>query len=94
MDFEPQYTPEQEEFRQEVKSWMKENMPPGIVHPADPIDLTEEQYQLRREFGRRLGAKGWLWSTASPEYGGGGLDVDNAVVLEEEAEAAGLTIAP
>ena len=94
MDFEPQYTPEQEEFRQEVKSWMKENMPPGIVHPADPIDLTEEQYQLRREFGRRLGAKGWLWSTASPEYGGGGLDVDHAVVLEEEAEAAGLTIPP
>ena len=41
MDFEPQYTPEQEEFRQEVKAWMKENMPPGIVHPADPIDLTE-----------------------------------------------------
>ena len=57
MDFEPQYTPEQEEFRQEVKSWMKENMPPGIVHPADPIDLTEEQYQLRREFGRRLGLR-------------------------------------
>ena len=43
MDFEPRYTPEQEEFRQEVKAWMKENMPPGIVHPADPIDLTEEQ---------------------------------------------------
>ncbi len=57
MDFEPQYTPEQEEFRQEVKAWMKENMPKGIVHPADPIDLTEEQYQKRREFGRRLGER-------------------------------------
>ncbi len=22
MDFEPRYTPEQEEFRQEVKAWM------------------------------------------------------------------------
>ena len=94
MDFEPKYTPEQEEFRQEVKVWMKENMPPGIVHPADPIDLTEEQYQLRREFGRRLGAKGWLWSTAATEYGGGGLDIEHAIVLEEEAEAAGLTIPP
>ena len=94
MDFEPQYTPEQEEFRQEVKAWMKENMPEGIVHPADPIDLTEEQYQKRRDFGRRLGAKGWLWATAETEYGGGGLDVDHAIVLEEEADAAGLTIPP
>ena len=94
MDFEPQYTPEQEEFRQEVKAWMKENMPEGIVHPADPIDLTEEQYQKRRDFGRRLGAKGWLWATAETEYGGGGLDVDHAIVLEEEAGTAGLTIPP
>ena len=94
MDFEPQYTPEQEEFRQEVKAWMKDNVPSGIVHPADPIDLTEEQYQMRREFGRRLGAKGWLWATAETKYGGGGLDVDHAIVLEEEAEAAGLTIPP
>ena len=88
MDFEPQYTPEQEEFRQEVKAWMKDNIPSGIVHPADPIDLTEEQYQKRREFGRRLGEKGWLWSTAETKYGGGGLDVDHAIVLEEEAESA------
>ena len=94
MDFEPQYTPEQEEFRQEVKAWMKDNIPSGIVHPADPIDLTEEQYQKRREFGRRLGEKGWLWSTAETKYGGGGLDVDHAIVLEEEAESAGLTIPP
>ena len=49
MDFEPSYTPEQEEFRREVKAWLKGNVPSGIVQPADPIDLTEEQYQMRRE---------------------------------------------
>ena len=94
MDFETTYTPEQEQFRQEVKSWLKDNLPAGIVHPADPIDLTEGQYQLRRDLGRKLGAKGWLWSTAPVEYGGGGLDVDHAVVLEEEVDAYGLTIPP
>ena len=36
MDFEPRYTPEQEEFRREVNVWLKENVPAGIVHPADP----------------------------------------------------------
>ncbi len=94
MDFEPTYTQEQEEFRQEVKAWLKENVPTGITHPADPIDLTEEQYQLRRDLGRKLGAKGWLWPTASTEYGGGGLDVDHAVVLEEEIDVFGLTLPP
>ena len=94
MDFEPRYTQEQEEFRQEVKSWLTDNVPAGIVHPADPIDLTEEQYQLRRDLGRKLGAKGWLWPTAPTEFGGGGLDVDYAVVLEEEIDVFGLTLPP
>ena len=81
MDFEPSYTSDQEEFRREVKAWLKDNVPPGIVQPADPIDLTEEQYQMRRDFGRRLGGKGWLWPTADTEYGVGGWDVDHSVVL-------------
>ena len=45
MDFEPRYTPEQEEFRREVNGWLKENVPDGIHHPADPADLTWDQYQ-------------------------------------------------
>ena len=94
MDFEPSYTSDQEEFRREVKAWLKDNVPPGIVQPADPIDLTEEQYQMRRDFGRRLGGKGWLWPTADTEYGGGGLDVDHSVVLEEEVGLYDLTIPP
>ena len=94
MDFEPRYTEEQEQFRQQVKTWLKENVPDGIVHPADPIDLTWDQYQLRRDLGRRLGAKGWLWPTAPAEFGGGGLDIDHAVVIEEEIDAYGLTNPP
>ena len=94
MDFEPRYTQEQEEFRQQVRAWLKENVPQGIEHPADAIDLTEEQYQLRRDLGRKLGARGWLWPTAPTEFGGGGLDVDRAVVIEEEIDSYGLTNPP
>ena len=68
MDFEPTYTGEQEKFRLEVRAWLAENLPSGIVHPADPIDLTTEQYELRRDLGRRLGEKGWLWPTAPEKY--------------------------
>ena len=94
MDFEPRYTPEQEEFRREVSAWLKEHVPSGVEHPADPADLTWEQYQLRRELGRKLGDKGWLWPTAPAEYGGGGLEVDSAVVIEEEIDSFGLTLPP
>ena len=94
MDFEPRYTEEQQVFRQEVREWLKENMPPDIVHPADPVDLTEEQYQKRRDLGRRLGAKGWLWPTADPQYGGGGLSLDHSVVIEEEMDSYGMSVPP
>ena len=94
MDFEPRYTPEQEEFRREVSAWLREHVPTGVEHPADPAHLTWDQYQLRRELGRKLGDKGWLWPTAPAEYGGGGLDVDSAVVIEEEIDSFGLTLPP
>ena len=94
MDFEPTYTPEQEEFRQEVKEWLKENVSLDISHPPDSINITEEQYQLRRALGRKLGDKGWLWATAPEEYGGGGLTLDHAVVIEEEVDSYGLTVPP
>ena len=94
MDFEPRYTPEQEKFRREVSAWLREHVPGGIEHPADPADLTWEQYQLRRDLGRKLGDKGWLWPTAPVQYGGGGLDVDSAVVIEEEIDSFGLTLPP
>ena len=94
MDFEPRYTPEQEEFRREVNAWLKQHVPDGMEHPADPADLTWDQYQLRRELGRKLGDQGWLWPTAPAGYGGGGLDVDSAVVIEEEIDSFGLTLPP
>ena len=94
MDFEPRYTQEQEEFRKEVREWLKENVSPSITHPPDSINITEEQYQLRRDLGPGLGSKGWLWPTAPVEYGGGGLDVDHAVVIEEVVDAYGLTVPP
>jgi len=94
MDFEPTYTEEQEKLRTMVRDWLKDNMPSDIEHPPDPVDLTYEQYQKRRELGRRLGAKGWLWPTAPVEYGGGGLSLDHSVVIEEEIDRYGMTLPP
>ena len=89
MEFEIAYTPEQETFRKEVKSWLKENVPAGIVEA--PGEDPPEIWEAKRELGRRLGAKGWLWPTMPKQYGGGGLSGDHAIIIEEELDALDLT---
>ncbi len=94
MDFEPRYTPEQQEFRREVKGWLAENLPDGLEYPADSMDLSYEGYLKLRDIGRMLGSKGWLWPTAPTEYGGGGLSIDHAIVIEEELDSYDLSLPP
>ena len=94
MDFEVTYTPEQEAFRAEVRTWLADNIPQGLEQPVDPGDLSYEQYQKLRELGRRLGAKGWLYPTYPEEYGGGNLSVDFVMILEEELDRYSLHLPP
>jgi alkylation response protein AidB-like acyl-CoA dehydrogenase len=94
MEFELRYTPAQEAFRDQVRTWLDENVPDGIN--IRPRDMTEsrELYLRRRAFGRQLGAKGWLYPSADREYGGGGLSFDEIIVLEEETHARGIGLPP
>jgi alkylation response protein AidB-like acyl-CoA dehydrogenase len=82
MDFEVTYTEDQQRFRREVRAWFEANLPP------------ERSYPALRALGRKLGAKGWLFPTAPATYGGGGLDVDHAIILEEEADRLDLSLPP
>ena len=94
MDFEPRYSEEQQQFRQEVKNWLVENVPKDLANPADSKNTSYEEYQKYRELGRRLGEKGWLWPTAPVEYGGGGLSIDSAIVIEEEMDSYEMSLPP
>ena len=81
-----------ESFRQEVRDWLKENCPEGVRRPPtaeDPIawggrlgdpDATADA----RLWLQRMGEKGWTAPTWPAEYGGGGLDKDQARVLQED----------
>jgi alkylation response protein AidB-like acyl-CoA dehydrogenase len=94
MDFEVTYTQEQQRFRAEVQAWLTANVPPGITRtPSSPED-SWLNYQDRRDLGRKLGDKGWLFPMAPKEYGGGGLDVDHAIILEEEIDRFDLSLPP
>jgi alkylation response protein AidB-like acyl-CoA dehydrogenase len=94
MNFAIEDTPEQRALRAEVRAFLEENVPANIEYPIDPADLSYEQYQIRRELGRKLGAKGWLYPTMPKEYGGGGMSVDQAAVLDDEMTRIGLALPP
>jgi len=89
MDFAPTYTPEQEAFRSEVGNWLKEHAP----RTEGDLD-SPENYAKFRQLGRELGEQGWLRPTAPTEYGGGGMDFDQALVLYEEFSKYDLSLPP
>ena len=90
MEFSLKYTEEQERFAEEVRGWIKENIPSGLINLRDPLKKTREQWELRREIGRRLGKKGWLFAGYPREYGGGELDSDRRFVIGRELEKVGV----
>lgn len=84
MDFSLPYTEEQEQFRQEVRTWLTENVPEEMKDPIDPRERTSEQYDWWKEKRKEIAAKGWLYPTYPKEVGGGGLSPDHETIIEEE----------
>jgi 3-oxocholest-4-en-26-oyl-CoA dehydrogenase alpha subunit len=94
MDFEVTYTEEQQRFRAEVRAWFEANVPPGLNRKPASTEESHQLYLQRRDLGRRLAERGWNYPLAPQEYGGGGLDVDHAIILEEEADRFELSLPP
>jgi alkylation response protein AidB-like acyl-CoA dehydrogenase len=94
VDFSIEYNEEQEAFAKEVRAWLDENIPEDLENPRDILDMTREQYEIRREIARKLGAKGWLYPGFPAEYGGGELPGDHRSVLYKEFAARHLGVPP
>jgi len=84
MDFSLPYTPEQEEFRKEVRGWLEANVPEEMKEPVDQNHFTSEMYWWWREKHKEMAIKGWLEPTYPKEYGGGGLTGDHETIIDEE----------
>lgn len=94
MEFSITYTPEQEAFRKEVRDWMEANAPKDLVLAPNTGGDGYTQWENRRELGRRLGQIGWLWPAMPKQYGGGGMNIDQAVVLQEVLDEYELSLPP
>ncbi|MDO8673911.1 MAG: acyl-CoA dehydrogenase family protein [Dehalococcoidia bacterium] len=90
MDFEMHYTGAQEAFRLDVRSWLEANVRPSESQklPVDANDLTREQWEFWHDVRQKVGAKGWLTPLFPKEYGGGGLSMEEAVIVAVELAKA------
>lgn len=89
MDFALEYTEEQERFAKEVGDWLDENIPEGLFTKRDTQKMSHEEFLIGREFAKKVGAKGWLYPTYPTEYGGGGMDAPQSIVIHEELARRG-----
>lgn len=81
------FSAEEIEFRDGVRAWIAEAMPPHIRDKAK-VDAHFEHDEIM-EWHRILYQKGWVAPHWPKEYGGAGLDVTRRFILTEELELAG-----
>ena len=81
------FTPEEQKFREEIRGWVRENLPEDIsnkVHNA--LRLTRDDMQ---RWARILGKKGWLGYGWPKQFGGPGWNAIQKHLFEEETALAG-----
>ena len=79
-------SPEEEAFRQEVRDWLKENLPKDWQEDRfsrDPKRDTET-WNIYRTFAKKLAEKKWVAPAWPEEYGGLGLSVIQQLIFNEE----------
>jgi alkylation response protein AidB-like acyl-CoA dehydrogenase len=88
MDFT--LTPEQESFRDQVRSWLKENIPRDWADRlAASSDVPRpEAYDLLRHWQRKMYDAGFIGITWPKEYGGRGLSFVEETILHQEIALA------
>jgi alkylation response protein AidB-like acyl-CoA dehydrogenase len=80
------FTPEEESFRQEVRTWLESNLPSEWRHRGAGGYREEEETEIQREWQRRLYDGGWLKLGWPKEAGGrGATPVMQAIYQEEMA---------
>jgi alkylation response protein AidB-like acyl-CoA dehydrogenase len=81
------FTAEEEAFRQEVRTWVRANLPAETAHKVhNALRLTRDDMQ---NWGKILGRKGWLGYGWPKQFGGPGWTAVQKHLFEEECALAG-----
>jgi len=83
MDFA--FTEEEEAFRQEVKEWLKKEIPTRWYELSPGLfEENEETWDIARQFEQRLADNGWYAPSYPTEYGGVNATFMQQCILSEE----------
>ncbi|MCS7207499.1 MAG: acyl-CoA dehydrogenase family protein [Dehalococcoidia bacterium] len=82
MDF--RFTPEQEAFRQEVRQFFRQVLPPDWRGIDPDSYFVEENWRFIRQLTAKMAQRGWLTLHWPKEYGGQGRSVMEQVIYQEE----------
>ncbi|MDP2222123.1 MAG: acyl-CoA dehydrogenase family protein [Hydrogenophaga sp.] len=81
------FTPDEQAFREEIRAWVKDNLPADISHKVhNALRLSRDDMQ---RWARILGSKGWLGHGWPKEFGGPGWNAVQKHLFEEECALAG-----
>jgi hypothetical protein len=81
------FTPEEQKFREDIRAWVRANLPPEISHKVhNALTLTRDDMQ---RWARILGKKGWLGWGWPQQFGGPGWNAVQKHLFEEECALAG-----
>jgi alkylation response protein AidB-like acyl-CoA dehydrogenase len=81
------FTPEEEQFRTDIRTWVRANLPSSISHKVhNALRLTRDDQQ---SWAKILGKKGWLGYGWAAEFGGPGWNAVQKHLFEEECALAG-----
>jgi alkylation response protein AidB-like acyl-CoA dehydrogenase len=81
------FTPEEQKFREDIRAWVRANLPQEISHKVhNALRLSREDMQ---RWARILGQKGWLGYGWPKQFGGPGWNAIQKHLFEEECALAG-----
>ncbi|HKW71257.1 MAG TPA: acyl-CoA dehydrogenase family protein [Candidatus Dormibacteraeota bacterium] len=83
------FTPEEESFRHEVRTWLEHNLPPEWRHRGVGGYREDEETEIQRDWQRRLHEGGWLKLSWPKEAGGRGATPVMQAIYQEEMSSAG-----
>ena len=83
MDFK--YTPEEEKFRKQVRSWLDKHRPRGASKLARHASLSDDEEWWRLvSWHKELFAGGWIGLSWPVEYGGRGATLMEQIIFNQE----------
>lgn len=87
MDFN--YSPQEEKFRQEVRTWLDANLPDDLREGRDEDLSPKERWERHRVWHKTLYEGGWVGLWWPKEYGGRGASVIEQAIFNEELARTG-----